>query len=123
MRLIELTFALFVLAAFTGVTASAVRPATHLVKESQELSQALSQDRLIVKGFRRLCAGAVSRSQLDDWCCLCNGLYPEAKVSVLQAGFTRDSRPVFSCTWKSRQKKRQVFAAGGEGIKKSGGVI
>ncbi len=110
MRLIEVTCALFVLAFFAGISLSAVKPAGRLLRESQYLSQNLSRDRFIVESFRRLCAAPVSRSQFDDWCRLCNGLYPRASVSVSQAGFTADSRQVFSCQWMSGKERRQVLA-------------
>ena len=110
MRLIEVTCALFLLAFFTGLSVSAARPADRLLRESRALSQNLSRDRFIVESFRRLCMSSVSRLQFDDWCRLCNGLYPHAGVSVVQAGFTTDSRQIFSCTWSSGEGKKQVLA-------------
>ncbi|MBQ7157872.1 MAG: hypothetical protein IJS09_00395 [Treponema sp.] len=111
MRLIEVACSALLLTFFTGICASAARPVERLVRESERASWNLSRDRFIADSFRHLCEGTVSRTQIEDWCHLCNGLYPKAMVSVSQAGFSTDGKRIFSCTWNTLQGTQQVLAA------------
>ena len=110
MKLIELVCSATLLTFFAGLCASVARPVERLVKESEQVAQEVSRDRFIVESFRKLCVKNVTRTAIDEWIGVCNGLYPDGHVTVMREGFDADGRIVLSCEWNTSEKGRRVFA-------------